>query len=99
MSDPESGYKWWIRYVIVPLIGGGSVVALLVAYLNRPAVPPRDPSAAAQEERERRFALRDAQDVVYLWSDSLLGGNVDKAMEVSGDPFFFGKTLFHEREQ
>lgn len=38
----EKGYKWWIRYVVVPLIGGGGIIALIVASLSQPqssAVP------------------------------------------------------------
>jgi len=39
MPEPnldDRGYKWWIRYVVVPLIGGGGLIALVVASLNRP---------------------------------------------------------------
>jgi hypothetical protein len=31
MGDLESGLKWWMRYVIVPLIGGGGLVAIFVS--------------------------------------------------------------------
>ena len=42
IANSDTGYKWWIRYVLVPLVGGGGVVALLVAaYINRPT--PREP--------------------------------------------------------
>lgn len=36
MADIEDGHKWWIRYVIVPLIGGGGVIALLTVLLESP---------------------------------------------------------------
>ena len=39
-SDTEQGYKWWIRYVVVPLIGGGGLIAIIVALLDRPTIPP-----------------------------------------------------------
>lgn len=34
MSNLESGLKWWIRYVIVPLVAGGGVIALIVTGLK-----------------------------------------------------------------
>lgn len=37
MSEaPESGIKWWMRYVVVPLIGGGGLIAILVANMEHP---------------------------------------------------------------
>ena len=38
MADGDSGYKWWIRFVLIPLVGGGGAVALVVAYVNRPGL-------------------------------------------------------------
>jgi hypothetical protein len=35
-SDKESGFRWWARYVIVPIIGGGGLIALMVAYVEHP---------------------------------------------------------------
>ncbi|WP_152532174.1 hypothetical protein [Leptolyngbya sp. Heron Island J] len=35
-TDNEQGYKWWLRYVVVPLFGGGGVIAIIVALLTRP---------------------------------------------------------------
>jgi hypothetical protein len=40
MPDIEHGFKWWIRYVIVPLIGGGGAIAIVVAIINRPSPSP-----------------------------------------------------------
>jgi acyl carrier protein len=34
LTDEEQGWKWWIRFVIVPLIAGGGFIAV-VADLNR----------------------------------------------------------------
>jgi len=38
MSNPEkeSELKWWIRFVVVPLLGGGGVIALIIAFMQRP---------------------------------------------------------------
>ena len=33
-NDEEKGYKWWIRYVFVPLMGGGGIIAIIVALLS-----------------------------------------------------------------
>jgi parallel beta-helix repeat protein len=37
MADPESGVKWWIRYAVVPLIGGGGLIALIIAFFAKKA--------------------------------------------------------------
>jgi hypothetical protein len=34
-GETESGLKWWIRYVVVPLIGGGGLIAVFIALLAR----------------------------------------------------------------
>ena len=39
MAEPEKGAKWWIRYVVVPLIGGGGVIAIAVALITRGPYP------------------------------------------------------------
>jgi hypothetical protein len=41
MADTETGLKWWVRYVIVPLIAGGGLVAIIVALLKPPDDRPR----------------------------------------------------------
>jgi hypothetical protein len=40
MSDPgkESGFKWWLRYVIVPLIGGGGLIGIFISFREHPPV-------------------------------------------------------------
>lgn len=43
MPNSDSGYKWWATNVLVPLVGGGGLVAIVVAYLGRP-VPPVTPA-------------------------------------------------------
>ena len=39
MAETEMGSKWWIRYVAVPLLAGGGLVALIVALTPKPVVP------------------------------------------------------------
>ena len=48
MSELEKGLKWWLRYVIVPMLAGGGVLATLVAFLLR---PPTQPSISKGVER------------------------------------------------
>jgi hypothetical protein len=40
MPDIEKGFRWWIRHVVVPLIGGGGLIAILVAFIMRPTSQP-----------------------------------------------------------
>jgi len=36
-TDYERGFKWWLRYIIIPLLsGGGIVTAIIVAFVTRP---------------------------------------------------------------
>jgi hypothetical protein len=35
-EEKEAGIKWWMRYVIVPILGGGGIIALIVALIGRP---------------------------------------------------------------
>lgn len=42
VDDKETGFRWWLRYVIVPLIGSGGIIAIVVAVINRPAPMPRE---------------------------------------------------------
>jgi hypothetical protein len=39
-DDRERGFKWWLRYVIVPLIGGGGIVAIVVTTISSPTIKP-----------------------------------------------------------
>ncbi len=43
MSEVESGGKWWLRYVVVPLIGGGGIIAIIfgaISLFKNPKTPP-----------------------------------------------------------
>ena len=50
MPDEEIGWKWWIRYVVVPLIGGGGIIAIIVALLAGPTEPTYEPRGVDVEE-------------------------------------------------
>jgi hypothetical protein len=49
MGEIETGVKWWMRYVIVPIIGGGGIVALIIAFMSNP-ISSRPPQAKALGE-------------------------------------------------
>ena len=56
-NERERGFKWWLRYVIVPLIGGGGIVAIVVTIISSPTIKPPtsisvvpSPSATAKPE-------------------------------------------------
>ena len=42
-NGQEKGLKWWLTYVIIPLIGSGGIIAIIVAYINQPTDPPNSP--------------------------------------------------------
>jgi len=44
----EHGARWWFRYVVVPIIGGGGIVSLIVAWIGR-VQAPLAPSPSAQQ--------------------------------------------------
>jgi len=57
----EIGLKWWVRYVIVPVLGtvlgGGGLVAIWISMREHPAVTtstPESSSTAAQKTGRRR---------------------------------------------
>jgi len=42
MADSETGAKWWLRYIVVPLLGGGSVIAIVVTSITQHQKPRQD---------------------------------------------------------
>jgi hypothetical protein len=38
-NNNEHGWKWWLRYIVVPLIGGGGLVAVIVALISHSPLP------------------------------------------------------------
>lgn len=58
MTDTESGLKWWMRYVIVPLIGGSGVVAIIVALISakkdsEPTNSPKQSQADSMQQSSK----------------------------------------------
>lgn len=61
MTKLESGYKWWIRYVIVPLIGGGGIIAIIVALLTQQA-------PTTKIGRENKTSPVEISKLVHIYS-------------------------------
>jgi hypothetical protein len=60
MAD-ESGLKWWVRYVIVPIIGGGGVIAIVVAVIERTHVPNHLAEPTIQVQTDHKSNSTEAQ--------------------------------------
>ncbi|GEM_PF-6808399 len=41
-AGEERGFYWWMRYVIVPVIGGGGIIAIIVAVIGM--LSPQSPT-------------------------------------------------------
>jgi len=88
MADEEKGARWWFRYVLVPLIGSGGLVAIIVALMSRqppPVITTSTISPASQ--RQLAFTVKfggpgtefeaDSSSAVYdinLYVDDVLAG-------------------------
>ena len=78
-EEPESGLKWWVRYVIVPviatLVGGGGVAAYIFATKDRP--PQEQPktenesvffaSSKSSAHVEKEIVIPMGQNVTLHW--------------------------------
>lgn len=47
-DSKESGARWWFKNVIVPIVGSGGIVAVIVAIVNRPSQQPSAPQPSPQ---------------------------------------------------
>jgi hypothetical protein len=80
MDEPEKGIKWWLRYVIVPILGTGGIVAVVVAVLSRPpSTKPADTRKIAEsadlwatsgKTEERRYGhimIGKKEEILIHW--------------------------------
>lgn len=75
MPDIEKGFKWYLRYVLVPLIGTGGVVAIIVAFIIRP------PQTSKFHEPDQPRTTTLEEGIVQL--DALISDNqFDEAWKV-----------------
>jgi len=63
MAEEEKGAKWWFRYVIVPIIGGGGAIAVITAYIAKPSesTPATSTVAAPQESHPEQPGTQPAK--------------------------------------
>ena len=61
MPEIESGFRWWARYVLVPLVGGGGLIAVVVATIDRYKGSQPAPSAAVSAAPADRDAINEVQ--------------------------------------
>jgi hypothetical protein len=98
MAEEESGYKWWIRYVAVPLLTGGGVIAVIVAtYFHRPEpttqpatpptaeipLPPGQPTPGTAQT-----TTSEVERIASIGATAFLSGDIDKVVALSDTPFF-----------
>jgi hypothetical protein len=90
MADSEQGLKWWLRYIIVPLIGGGGIIGIVIAIISRPqfpqnTVPPdatinQEPAliSGTPVEKESEPQIRALRKVSRADQPLTLGGKLDE---------------------
>jgi hypothetical protein len=104
MADGEHGYKWWVRYVLVPLIGGGGLIALVVAIINRPAIQSNkhevgvrtkteSTSKPPPEPIEKVDPKVQVEKLVGRWIDAWIHGRADDFVSVASEPFYFDQKI------
>jgi hypothetical protein len=96
MPETESGYKWWIRYVLIPLIGGGGLVALVVALISKTGTqglqqgeqePPKPPAVV------RSNTTADVEKLVGAWVGAWMQGRTDEFVNLASVPFYFDQKV------
>jgi hypothetical protein len=68
-DNNETGAKWWLRYVVVPIIGGGGIVAIIVALLSgRPKLDNFPLQIDRHEEIPYSYSFREPSlDFAATW--------------------------------
>jgi hypothetical protein len=105
VAESKSGYRRWVGYVAVLLIGGGGLAALAVALRAKPVVPniestaasampaPAMPASAPPAPAPQRQPAVEVEKLVARWFDAFLGGRVDDVVSLSSEPFYFGDKV------
>jgi hypothetical protein len=84
-NEREHGVRWWLRYVIVPLVGGGGIVAIAVAIISNltiksPTSTSVGPSASANAKPEQIISIIQEQqrkNVKESWGELAQQGFTD----------------------
>lgn len=102
MADEESGYKWWLRYVLIPLVGGGGLVAVVVTAISRPGVVGRESSTSSgsqssqaplPEASKQQDPVADVEKLVAKWLAALMNGRMDEVVALASEPFYFDRKV------
>lgn len=54
-EDKEAGWKWWLRHVIVPLIGSGGIIALFISFWEHPRIGKSETEPPVIQRQESKF--------------------------------------------
>jgi hypothetical protein len=103
MTKNRTEFKWWVRNLIVPVIGGGGLVTLLVALLSRPApVKPEASTVSAFQSNqattqpgtlEPQDAAADVEKLVSKWLAAWICGRPDEFVALASEPFYFDQKV------
>jgi hypothetical protein len=66
MADTESGYKWWLQYVVVPVLTAGGVIAFWLSGFTH---PQGSASHGSDAEPSAQARLTSETDTDRLGSD------------------------------
>jgi len=72
----EQGCKWWFRYVLVPLVGGGGIVAVIVALIPYVFPPPRPATVPLVQSQSVVTVLKVSSGRNYFTGKLNVGSNV-----------------------
>ena len=90
MASEETGPRWWIRYVIIPLIGGGGLVGLLVTLHSKSSPPPTDlnrtPASVTPAPQEPVDQKVQVENLVAQWLSAWLNGDGDRFVSLASEP-------------
>jgi hypothetical protein len=102
-EESEKGVEWWVRYVLVPVIGavlgGGGLIALIISVREHPKEPP--PPVVAESKETIDFYLstkvraRDNQEaVISIGEQVLVHWNITNS---HGETFFLTQMALDGR--
>jgi hypothetical protein len=91
MAGDETGLRWWIRYVVIPLIGGGGIVGLWLALSQKPSPP--GPDTNAPQETSEPDQRAQVEKVVSQYLAAWMDGNTDAFISLVSEPFYFDQRI------
>ena len=80
MAELEEGWKWWLRYIIVPVIAGSGLIGIVVTLLVK--------QNSANSER----AISSQRSVADVQSETKKRDDAIRALRLKGPPFAYRLT-------